>query len=125
MRKWKALQALLRRIYSQAPHEPIENWHLTQHRVRNAFDQSQIARVRHYQHAGFHRPPLIAGDTLNRFIVRGEQYRAGIGGRHFDVQPGERRADGVGIEEIGGGKQPVAATADPFQGQSGGFRLLQ
>ena len=33
------------------PDAPIENWHVTPQPVRNAFDQSQIARVRHYQHA--------------------------------------------------------------------------
>jgi hypothetical protein len=54
------------------PDAPIENWHATSQRVRNAFDQSQMVRARHFQHVGLHRPPLIAGDEQDRFIVRGE-----------------------------------------------------
>jgi hypothetical protein len=41
---------------ADCPDAPIENWQATPHRVRDAFDQSQMTRVTHYQHAGLHRP---------------------------------------------------------------------
>jgi hypothetical protein len=62
---------------------PIENWYETPQRVRNAFDQQQIARARHYQHAGLHRPFLIEGDERDRFIVRGESVLHWGGGGSF------------------------------------------
>jgi SEC-C motif len=65
------------------PDAPIENWHATPQHVRHAFDQSQMARVRHYQHAGLHRLPLIAGDDHDRFIVRGERVFHWGGGGSF------------------------------------------
>lgn len=65
------------------PDAPIANWHETPQRVRDAFDKKQMERVRHYQHVGLHRPPLIAGDTRDRFIIRGERIFHWTGGGSF------------------------------------------
>ncbi len=37
----------------------------------------------------------------------------------------ERRADGCGVQEIGGGEQPIAAAADALERKTGRFGLLQ
>jgi hypothetical protein len=70
-------------LSANRPDAPIENWHAVPQRVRDVFDQAQAARVRHYQHSGFHRPPLIAGDKCDRFIVRGERVFHWGGGGSF------------------------------------------
>ena len=49
---------------------------------------------------------------------------SGIDGILADVLA-QRGADQVGREEIGRGQQPVAAAADAFQRQTGGFGFLQ
>jgi len=62
---------------------PTESWRASPLRLGpgNAFDQKAIATVSRYQHAGLHRPPLIAGDERDRFIVRGERvFHWGAGG---------------------------------------------
>lgn len=51
---------------------PIENWHVVPQYVRDAFDQRQIERAKHYKKGNFQRPPLIEGNEGNRFIVRGQ-----------------------------------------------------
>jgi hypothetical protein len=52
-------------------HQPIANWHQVPQRVRDAFNQNQLTRLRHFEEVGSHRPPLIAGEDGNRFIIRG------------------------------------------------------
>jgi hypothetical protein len=65
------------------PDAPIENWHTTPERVRDAFNRRQIDRVNHYSNHGFHRPPLVAGNDQDRFIVRGGKVIHWGGGDNF------------------------------------------
>ncbi|ULO22401.1 SEC-C domain-containing protein [Methylocystis sp. SB2] len=65
------------------PDAPIENWHVVPQYVRDAFNQGQMAKVRHYQQFGLHRPPLLAGSDRDRFIVRGDQILHWAGGGSF------------------------------------------
>jgi len=62
---------------------PIENWHSTPQRVRDVLDRRQIDRTNYYSNHGFQRPPLVAGDDQNRFIVRGGKVLHWGGGNNF------------------------------------------
>jgi hypothetical protein len=66
------------------------NWPAVWQSGREAFSRAQEARVRNYQHPGFHRPPLIAGDESDRFIVRGEKvFHWGAGGSFLNFLEGD------------------------------------
>ena len=62
---------------------PIENRHSTPQRVQDEFSRSQARRVNHFSSHGFHRPPLVAGDDRDRFIVRGSKIIHLGGGQNF------------------------------------------
>jgi hypothetical protein len=65
------------------PNAPITAQAAALAHAQRAVCPSALTAVRPYRHAGVHRPPLIAGDERDRFIVRGERVFHWGGGGSF------------------------------------------
>ena len=66
-----------------------------------------------------------AGREPEVVVVGGKHHRPSIGVGNLDIEIGQRGADRIDVEKIGGCQQAITAAADTLQRQPGGFRLLQ